>query len=90
VVVSLNHSFRDDNPRGFEKNEFVRLLNNYTSSHWSKRILKKKIHNTALSSKPFNIGECSVRGGYRGGWDIRPPLNLEFFVPIFRIASQSQ
>ena len=35
----------------------------------------------------LQILERSDRGGYRGG-NIRPPLNLEFFVPIFRIASQ--
>jgi len=30
-----------------------------------------------------------IRGGYRGGGGHSPPpLNLEFFVPIFGIASQ--
>jgi len=33
--------------------------------------------------------KSSPRGGYRGGGGHSPPpLNLEFFVPIFRIASQ--
>ena len=30
----------------------------------------------------------SDRGGYRGRGGIRPPLNLELFYPLFRIASQ--
>ena len=30
----------------------------------------------------------SDRGGYRGAGGHSPPLNLELFVPIFRIASQ--